>query len=42
MQKSYQLNKHLMDSEDKVEQFKSREALFGIKELTEYPKLEEL
>jgi hypothetical protein len=42
MNKAYQLSKHLNDAEDKVDQFKSREALFGIKELTEYPKLEEV
>ena len=42
MGKAYQLSKHLMDADDKVDQFKSREALFGIKELTEYPKLEEI
>jgi hypothetical protein len=42
MNKAYQLSKHLNDAEDKVDQFKNREALFGIKELTEYPKLEEV
>ena len=42
MQKAYQLNKCLEEAEDKVEQFKTRENLFNFKEVTEYPKLNEL
>lgn len=42
MSKAYQLNKCLEDAEDKVEQFKTRENLFNFKDITEYPKLDEL